>query len=140
MHILLVEDHEDSAKVLRILFETKGYQVTTARTVALALHAASERSFDLLISDISLPDGSGHDLLQALIGRGAPPPAIAISAHCRPEDIAASLGVGFHSHLKKPIDIRLLSETIAMLAGAPMREAGASAIVPLPQPDLPPIP
>ena len=68
--ILLVDDHVDSVRPMQLFLEAIGYQVTTAHSVATALRAATQEEFDLLVSDIGLPDGSGDDLIRQLQGTG----------------------------------------------------------------------
>ena len=64
LHVLLVEDHGVTAKMMRWVLMSDGHEVETAGDVATGLELASQHSFDLLISDLGLPDGSGHDLMR----------------------------------------------------------------------------
>ena len=66
MRLLLVEDHEDTNRSLSRLLRKRGYEVRTAASVATALQEAADHPFDLLISDMGLPDGSGIDLMEQL--------------------------------------------------------------------------
>ena len=66
LRILLVEDHADSRRVLQRLLESFGCVVRAAGTVAEALAIADTQSFDLLVSDIGLPDGSGIDVIRQM--------------------------------------------------------------------------
>src|SRR4051812_21444339 len=70
VRVLLVDDHDDSVELLQMLLVRRGFQVTTARSVASALAAAEAAPVDVLVSDIGLPDGSGYDLLRKLHGVG----------------------------------------------------------------------
>ena len=97
--IFVVEDHETTARALKMYLETQGYEVTHAATMKSALKAA-DNNFDLLICDISLPDGSGWDLMKKLSAR-KPVRGIAFTASGTPEDIARSKKVGFVRHLVK---------------------------------------
>ena len=114
LRILLVEDHEDSAETLSQLLTYHDYDVEVAGTVKAAV-AAAARGFDLLISDIRLPDGSGLDLmLQLRINtkiRG-----IAISGFGTEEDRRRSKEVGYDIHLTKPVDFNRLLEAIGQVA------------------------
>ncbi len=76
-----------------------------------ALAAAREAQFDLLISDIELPDGSGLELIHDL-GGGRTLPGIAISGFGSEEDVQQSAGAGFAEHLTKPIDLNRLESAI----------------------------
>jgi PAS domain S-box-containing protein len=113
--ILLVDDHADTSKVMKVLLERRGYSVTTAADVASALEAATTQKFDLLISDIGLPDGSGHDLMRMLVERGIRLKAIALSGFGMEEDIRRSREVGFIEHLTKPVNFGKLHEMIERL-------------------------
>ena len=114
LHVLLVEDHVDSARVLVQLLRRLGYRVTHATDVKTALARASESAFDLLISDISLPDGTGHELLGHLTAQG-PVRAIAISGFGMDRDVARSQSCGFREHLTKPVTISQLKSAIDRL-------------------------
>jgi len=109
--ILLVEDHADTALVMKLLLERKGYHVTTAPSVGAALEVASRENFDLLISDIGLPDGSGIDLIQRLSER-RPVKGIALSGFGMEEDVRRSIEAGFAEHLIKPVSYQKLREAI----------------------------
>ena len=101
--ILLVEDHADTARVLRRILEHAGFEVTHAGTVADARALASSTRFDLVISDVGLPDGTGVELMRFLHThhrlRG-----IALSGFGTDDDVAASSAAGFAEHLTKPVD------------------------------------
>jgi two-component system CheB/CheR fusion protein len=109
--ILLVDDHADTSRVMKIMLEQKGYHVVTADSVQTALDRAADGDFDLLISDIGLPDGSGLDLIQAL-NKIRPMPGIALSGFGMEEDIRKSRDAGFQTHLTKPINFKQLHEAI----------------------------
>ena len=68
-NILLVEDHLDTAVALSRLLRLAGYRVGTAGGVQDALRLCATEQFDLLISDIGLPDGTGHELMRELADR-----------------------------------------------------------------------
>lgn len=105
--ILLVEDHADTAAMMRRLLARRGYVVTVAATCAEALAAARTRAFDLLLCDIGLPDGSGLDLVGAL-SQLTKAPAIALSGYGMPEDAPNSCAAGFLVHLTKPVAVEQL--------------------------------
>ena len=114
--VLLVEDNLDAEAALRHALEAHGHTVRTARTVAQAREAMETIDFDVLVSDIGLPDGSGLDVVQALHGRR---PAIALSGYGMEENRRASLEAGFARHLIKPIDgERLHAAVLEAVRGA----------------------
>jgi signal transduction histidine kinase len=114
--ILLVEDHEDSAATLAMVLKIQGYRVKLARTVAEARGKVGD--CDVLVSDISLPDGSGLDLLREARRHGDVK-AIAVSGYGTEEDVRRSAEAGFAEHLVKPFDPERLIEAIERL-GAPV--------------------
>lgn len=108
LHILFVEDHGDTSRIMKELLKKKGHEVQTAADVATALSLAKSRKFDLLISDLGLPDGSGWDLMQELVASGHGLPAIAISGYGMAADVQKSHEAGFAEHLTKPLNVNSL--------------------------------
>jgi DNA-binding response OmpR family regulator len=108
--ILLVEDNEDSADALSEALRLEGFDVRLAGSLAAARDAARQR-FDVLVSDLALPDGSGLDLIAELRKETAVP-AIALSGFGSERDKRTSVAAGFSAHLTKPVTIARLSETI----------------------------
>jgi PAS domain S-box-containing protein len=117
--ILLVEDHEDSADTLSQLLNYHDYDVTVARSVAEAISVADQGLFDLLISDIRLPDGSGLDLIRRLQSN-RPIRGIAISGFGTEQDQRRSREAGYETHLTKPVDFDRLLEAIETLPPRPV--------------------
>ena len=107
MRILLVEDHEDTNRSLTNLLRRRGYHVQSARDVRSARDLSSKEEFDVLISDLGLPDGSGMDLMQALRAE-RPVLGIALTGFGMESDIRKSQEAGFKHHLVKPIDVNKL--------------------------------
>jgi len=124
LHILLVEDHADTADALAALLEGLGHRITVAGTVAEGLAAAqaaatADRSIDLVISDLGLPDGSGLDLMREL-ARLYELKGIALSGYGMEEDVRKSREAGFARHLTKPVTLDLLKDVIAQVRGTTM--------------------
>lgn len=115
LKILIVEDHLDTSKLLEHVLQKNGYKTTIARTIEEALSIAANQHFDLMISDIGLPDGSGCELLLELRRRGNHFPAVALSGYGQEEDIRRSLGVGFFAHITKPVMPSKLIETLGLV-------------------------
>jgi signal transduction histidine kinase/response regulator RpfG family c-di-GMP phosphodiesterase len=111
MRILLVEDHEDTNRSLTSLLRRRGYDVQAARSVQSALALAANSRFDVLVSDIGLPDGSGIELMRA-INSAHPIFGIALTGFGMEEDVRRSHDVGFHHHLIKPVDLNRLDSLI----------------------------
>ncbi len=119
LRILLVEDHGDTAWVMTRLLKAGGHEVEAAADVATALKRAEEGEFDLLLSDLGLPDGSGLDLMRGLRARGLPLPGIALSGYGQEQDIQQSREAGFIHHLTKPVAPDQLIELIRRFAEDP---------------------
>ncbi|HEV8578768.1 MAG TPA: MASE1 domain-containing protein [Thermoanaerobaculia bacterium] len=116
LRILLVEDHADTAEAMAELLSLLGYQVTTASTVAEGLAVASAEKFDLMLSDLGLPDGSGLDLMRELASRNGLP-GIALSGYGMEDDVRESLEAGFRKHLTKPVTLQQLESAIREVVG-----------------------
>ena len=99
--LLLVEDNEDAAEAMRLSLEGLGYRVTHVGTRADALSIARDRHFDVVLTDLGLPDGSGIDVGRALCGSC---PVIALSGYGAPSDVERSTRAGFSGHVVKPAD------------------------------------
>ena len=111
MRVLLVEDHEDTNRSLTQLLRRRGYYVQAAHSVQTALEAAAQERFDVLISDIGLPDGSGIDLMEKL-KEHRPLFGIALTGFGMEDDLRKSQEVGFNHHLVKPVDLNRLDSLI----------------------------
>lgn len=112
LRILLVEDHGDTLKLYEQLLRLEGYSVSAADSFAAAVSLAENESFDLLICDLGLPDGSGAPLLQHLRHRTPGVVGIVVSGHARTADISLSLQAGYCVHLSKPIHPQQLFDAI----------------------------
>jgi signal transduction histidine kinase len=110
--VLLVEDHEETLEIMAKLLARLGYEVTKASTIKAALMAARDKHFDLLISDLGLPDGSGYELMRSLHA-GNHLRGIALTGYGMSEDIQLSHEAGFAEHLVKPVDLKKLEEAMA---------------------------
>jgi len=111
LRILLVDDHQDTCVALERLLVRRGHLVAAAHNVRSAMETAARNSFDLLISDIALPDGTGTELMTYLhaISRI---PGIAISGFGMNGDIEKSIDAGFAEHLVKPVKMENLEAAI----------------------------
>jgi len=120
LKILLVDDHHDTCAALEKLLARRGYLVAISHDVRSAMEAAARNEFDLLISDIALPDGTGMDLMMQLRAV-ANVPGIAISGFGNNGDIERSLQAGFSEHLTKPIKLENLEAAIERTLSRNMR-------------------
>jgi PAS domain S-box-containing protein len=121
LRILLVEDHLDTQSVMRRVLRSMGHSVRTAATVREALAEFSRARdagtpFDLLISDLGLPDASGLDLMRDVRGLDPQVAAIAVSGYGMEDDIHQCRQAGFNHHLTKPTNLQHLSALIQQIA------------------------
>jgi two-component system CheB/CheR fusion protein len=116
---LVVDDSEDTIAMLTELLRVAGANVTTATNGADALRIAEETEFDVILSDISMPEMDGFEFLQRLrkIDGRRHVPVVAITGFGRSDDIARARAAGFYSHLTKPLNLKALAEVLQQLAG-----------------------
>ncbi|HEV2296255.1 MAG TPA: response regulator [Tepidisphaeraceae bacterium] len=111
LRILVVEDHHDSRVMLERLLRSSGHEALLAGSVATALAVARSTTFDMVISDIDLPDGDGCALMQTLREMtGAA--GIAVSGHVGEEHQRRAKAAGVCVHLCKPITFGKLLDAI----------------------------
>ena len=111
LKILLVDDHQDTCSALQKLLARRGHLVAVKHDVRSAMEAAVRNKFDVLISDIALPDGTGIDLMMQLHAISNLP-GIAISGFGNNGDVERSLQAGFSEHLIKPVKLDNLEAAI----------------------------
>ena len=111
LRILLVEDHEPTRTTLAQLLTDRSFHVTSAASLAEARTFASVENYNVLISDIGLPDGTGYDLMIEMKRRG-PVKGIALTGYGMAEDVARSKAAGFVAHLTKPIRVQSLEAAL----------------------------
>jgi len=116
VRVLLVEDHRDTAEILRQLLISQGCEVRIAGSIAEALEVAGGYAFDVLVSDIGLPDGRGTELLGLLRDKTERPiRAIAMSGFGMEDDLEISRHAGFAEHLIKPVEFSALQRALIHL-------------------------
>ncbi len=116
--VLIVDDVPDVTEMIGLFLKHAGYEVATADSAAAALRLANERVFDIIISDIGMPEMNGYDLAKSLRGRAEYQgiPIIAVTGYSEYDDRGRALQSGFNAHLTKPIDpselLRLINELL----------------------------
>jgi len=120
VRVLLVDDEPDALEVMSSALETCGARVTTAASAQEALESLARERFDVLLSDIAMPDADGYELIRG-VRRLAPAPAAripaaAVTAFASDEDRRRAIAAGYHTHLAKPVAPAVLAETVATLA------------------------
>jgi CheY-like chemotaxis protein/anti-sigma regulatory factor (Ser/Thr protein kinase) len=118
VRVLVVDDEQDGLGLIARILENQGARPLCASNARAALAALGADHFDVLLSDIGMPEMDGYSLIRQVRlldrSRTGPLPAIAVTAYARPEDRQRSLLAGFHMHLAKPIEA---SELVASIAG-----------------------
>jgi len=111
MSVLVVDDSEDTTEMVRHLLEIGGASVCAATSGFEALRIAREKEFDVVLSDISMPEMDGFEFLNRLrqIPGKEELPAVALTGFGRPEDVQRARDNGFYAHLTKPFDIQRLA-------------------------------
>jgi CheY-like chemotaxis protein len=116
LRILLVEDHPAMLQVMNKLLSNLGHRVSAASTVAEAVALAQAGSFDVLLSDLGLPDGSGHDLVRQ-VGSYFRGRTIALSGYGSEADVRTSYDQGFSVHLTKPVEMDAVVRALRSVTG-----------------------
>lgn len=116
--LLVVEDHADSAEMLRLMMESQGHHVEVAGSIAAAKEMVGRNSFDMFICDLGLPDGSGLDLMRDLRANDQSLRGIALSGYGQEQDVRQSREAGFADHLTKPVDMDRLLAVVEKVANS----------------------
>ncbi|PWT84207.1 MAG: hypothetical protein C5B58_05085 [Acidobacteria bacterium] len=112
--VLLVDDHHDTCIGMKRMLERRGYEITVAHSADQAVERVRTQDFDLLISDIGLPDRSGYELMREVrLTKNLP--GIALSGFGTEQDVNQARAAGFSEHLTKPINFERLEKTIQNL-------------------------
>jgi two-component system response regulator PilR (NtrC family) len=112
-HILVVDDEPDLRTLYELTLLREGYRVETAESVAQALQQLSERRFDVLITDMRLPDGLGMELIRQIKAQQRPERCVVITAYGSAENAVESLKAGAFDYLTKPVDLKQFRTVIA---------------------------
>jgi len=114
MKILGIDDNQDLLDLCEVAMSTEGHEYTTINNGKEGLQAIKDKKFDLVLLDLSMPDFSGEDVVDALVKEGImnKQKIIIFSGYSSTEKSATLLEKGVHSIIKKPVDIDFLIETI----------------------------
>jgi CheY-like chemotaxis protein len=120
LRVLIVDDEAYTCEVLQAILEGCGAHVRTVTSAASALEAMAEEAFDVLISDIGMPEEDGYSLIAKVRAldreRGGRIPAAALTAYASEEDRIRTLRSGFQIHVPKPVSPNELVAVVANLA------------------------
>jgi two-component system CheB/CheR fusion protein len=117
LRILLIDDNEDVLTLFTMLLESEGANVTTSQSAPGALDLLAKGDFDLVISDLTMPDMDGYEFIRAMREQenSRLVPALAVSGISRSQDIDRAIQAGFSAHVSKPVDIEVLAEVVGKL-------------------------
>jgi len=115
--VLVVDDVTDVTEMIALFLKHAGYEVTTANSAGNALELAGDRCFDLIISDIGMPEMNGYQLAESLraLTDYQTTPLIAVTGYTEYDDRGRSIDAGFNAHLTKPINPSQLLELVGKL-------------------------
>ena len=114
LRILVVEDHGETLQTLAHLLTHFGHEISVADSTQSALEIVESKEFDVVLSDIGLPDGSGYDIISQA-KRRQPVKGVALTGFDKDEDIRRSKEAGFDFHLTKPVDFHELRSVLAQV-------------------------
>ena len=113
LQILVIDDEPDLRTLYELTLLRDGYRVEAAATIAEAWELLNTRRFDLVITDMRLPDGSGIDLLKGVRAQQRRERCIVITAYGSAENAVESLKAGAFDYLTKPVDLKQFRNVIA---------------------------
>ncbi len=121
LRILVVDDETDALDLIGVELAQHGAEVKHVGNAADALTALEQSEFDLLISDIGMPNTDGYDLIRQIRqqeeGKNRKIPAVALTAYARVQDRMQAIMAGFSTHIAKPVEVNELVTVVASLAG-----------------------
>jgi CheY-like chemotaxis protein len=115
LRILIVEDHADTLRVLAHLLGHFGHEISTADSRQSAFRFLESKNFDVVLSDIGLPDGTGYEVVSQA-KQTQPIKAVALTGFDREEDIRRGKEAGFDFHLTKPVDFQELRDVLEQVS------------------------
>ena len=115
LRVLLVDDHEPTRSTLAKLLAKRHHNVTVAGSVGEAVALGKQFTFDLVISDIGLPDGKGYEVFKAVLKQSPKAVGIALTCYGMDKDLIHSMDSGFSMHLTKPVRIDALDNALTSI-------------------------
>ncbi len=118
--LLVVDDEESLAEFLRLLFEKEGYDVQTANSVEEARERLGERTFDLVLCDILMPDGNGLELLKEIKAQNSGTAVIMMTAYASNKSAVEAMKLGAYNYISKPFNV----EELTVVAAGALEKTG----------------
>ena len=131
VQILVIDDEPDLRTLYELTLLREGYQVEAAATIQEAWELLNTRRFDLVITDMRLPDGSGIDLLKGVRAQARRERCIVITAYGSAENAVESLKAGAFDYLTKPVDLKQFRAVVAAAVRGTQNAFAGSASMPL---------
>jgi signal transduction histidine kinase/CheY-like chemotaxis protein len=122
VRVLVVDDDADACEMLKRLFQEEGATVGTMSSAGQALEHLRQAKYDVIVSDIGMPEMDGYEFIRTLRSRGDRTPAVAVTAFARSQDRIRALQAGYHMHVAKPLEPRELVAVVAALVGTGRKE------------------
>jgi CheY-like chemotaxis protein len=119
LDVLVLDDHEPTRELMEFAIGRMGHRVLCSSSVQEAINLLHTFVFDVMICDLSLPDGCGLDVIRH-VPAGQEVCKIVLSGHGEMTDVARSLAAGFDVHLVKPVDLQLLQRAVLKVTGRPL--------------------
>ncbi|HYE14235.1 MAG TPA: PAS domain S-box protein [Pyrinomonadaceae bacterium] len=115
--VLVVDDAHDTLELLRVVFESRGYEIEACADAEEAVRVAASSHFDIIVSDIGLPGIDGYELIRRLrtLAHLRDTPAVALTGYAAPKDAEAAAAAGFDAHVPKPVDPSALAAEVEQL-------------------------
>ena len=115
VRVLVVDDEPDARALMGTVLAQCGADVATVPSASAALQALRHERYDVLLSDISMPEEDGYQLLRKVRALDLKIPAAAVTAFARAEDRDAALAAGFQLHVAKPVEPAVLARAVESL-------------------------
>ncbi len=132
LSMIIVEDHADTRSILNLFLSRSGYSVRAVGTCAGALQVFEQNQFDVLLSDVWLPDGDGCWLVQRLLACKPDLYAIAVTGLCEKKDVQRCREAGFKHHLCKPFTVSAVESLLLQaVEDKKSRRAASDYLLPL---------
>ncbi len=123
--ILVVDDELSMREFLKILLEKEGFTIVTASNGKEAIHALDKKTFDLIVSDIRMPDLDGLELLEHIKTSALQTPVVLITAFASPEDAVLAMKNGAYDYITKPFKVEEILSVIRAALGSSEKSAAS---------------
>ena len=120
---LVVDDDIAVCRIIHRMLSDEQYEVETSQSVADALQAIEQESFDVYVIDYKLPDGSGFDVAERIRSKWGPAPIIIISGYDPSAVALRAAKLGISDFLEKPFSREMICNAVKKAIGSPKKAA-----------------